>query len=233
MTAAAWLVPALLAIPCFGILAAPPAAALAASGSKAQCPSLAIKSSGPCVTELQRRLDNDAALPHIAIDGYFGVQTRRDVEDFQRRMGITKDGIAGPGTVAALNSIGKRIKQPSSAPTAAPPVTASPSISPNFLESLWQTVTKYVPPRSFKAVLIDCAPVVIFLVIILAFFYLMFRHKDTREGEFTVFWILKAKVKKRPHELELRAQIAAEYLRSNNQLPPPGDFFRSIGRGDS
>jgi len=52
------------------------------------------------------------------IDGRFGAGTRRALRRFQRRAGLAVDGIAGPSTMAALDSSGTRVPFASAAPTA-------------------------------------------------------------------------------------------------------------------
>ena len=58
--------------------------------------SLKVGSRGPAVKKLQRKL-------HVRpVSGYFGPKTRAAVKRFQRRHGLTVDGIAGPATLARL-----------------------------------------------------------------------------------------------------------------------------------
>lgn len=60
-------------------------------------------SQGPAVTALQRRLNAwYPAYSHLTADGVFGAGTESVVREFQRRAGLTADGIAGPRTLAAL-----------------------------------------------------------------------------------------------------------------------------------
>jgi Putative peptidoglycan binding domain len=229
-----WLIAIVIAMTCIDILSSTPALAAGFSGGNGQCPILGMGSLGPCVVTLQRQLDDAKVLPHLAIDGHYGLQTREAVENYQRRMGIPVDGMAGPQTVQALNGPqAKPEAQPSGAATVGASVPDSSAASLNIFQSIWQEMTRYLPPRSLKDVLIDCTPIVIILVIILTFFYLIYRHKDTSEAEFRIFWVLKATPKKRPSNLELRVDLAKEYLRSQNQIAPSDEFFRSIEPGDS
>jgi hypothetical protein len=58
---------------------------------------------GPAVTELQVRLTTRyPAYNHYAPTGYFGDATDAGVREFQRRSGLTVDGVVGPKTWAAL-----------------------------------------------------------------------------------------------------------------------------------
>jgi len=57
---------------------------------------------GAAVIQLQRQL-NDAGFK-IAADGWFGDTTEAALIAFQRRAGLVADGIAGPKTLAALQS---------------------------------------------------------------------------------------------------------------------------------
>lgn len=55
---------------------------------------------GADVVTLQRALDKDCA--PLDVDGVYGCETERVVKLFQRRAGLTPDGIVGPRTRAAL-----------------------------------------------------------------------------------------------------------------------------------
>ena len=62
---------------------------------------------GDDVTELQRRL---GALGFDAgrVDGIFGPQGASALEEFQRNVGLTADGVCGPATIAAIGRLGGR-----------------------------------------------------------------------------------------------------------------------------
>lgn len=68
----------------------------------AQKPTLRLGDHNPAVLDLQTRL----ALHGLAIacDGVFGPATERAVKAFQKRSGLTIDGVAGPKTWAALTA---------------------------------------------------------------------------------------------------------------------------------
>lgn len=61
-------------------------------------------STGPMVEKLQDRLRTaySAYAGHLVVDGTYGPVTEGAVREFQRRAGLTVDGIAGPLTLAAL-----------------------------------------------------------------------------------------------------------------------------------
>ena len=67
-------------------------------------PNLEIGSSGVAVEELQSWLDYHAN-QHLAADGFFGELTKLAVQNLQRIMGLTVDGIVGPQTRAAMSYI--------------------------------------------------------------------------------------------------------------------------------
>lgn len=74
---------------------ATPATPAPAPASKLTLPTLRVGSRGPDVVTLQQRLG-------ITADGIFGPGTQRSVIAFQRSHGLTPDGIVGPQTWGAL-----------------------------------------------------------------------------------------------------------------------------------
>src|SRR5881296_3379206 len=62
-------------------------------------------SSGTDVTELQQKL-KDLRFDPNGVDGNFGPGTKAAVIAFQQSKGLQADGIAGPATLAALQSNG-------------------------------------------------------------------------------------------------------------------------------
>ena len=77
------------------------ASVLLAPGAAQAAKPLKRGSEGARVVQVQRWLDIDA-------DGIFGSGTRRAVKGFQRRHGLTADGIVGPVTWSALRRSGAR-----------------------------------------------------------------------------------------------------------------------------
>ncbi|MCG8363853.1 MAG: peptidoglycan-binding protein, partial [Pseudanabaenales cyanobacterium] len=66
---------------------------------------LKLESTGPEVVDLQNRLKVLGYLPAAkASDGYFGLDTQLAVTEFQRKHGLTVDGIAGQATLDLLKS---------------------------------------------------------------------------------------------------------------------------------
>jgi peptidoglycan hydrolase-like protein with peptidoglycan-binding domain len=84
-------VAAAMLVPCAGIVQA----ATGGSGASAQSNSLSLGSKGSAVKALQRKL-------HVRATGYYGTDTRRAVKSWQKRHGLTADGVAGPATLRAL-----------------------------------------------------------------------------------------------------------------------------------
>jgi peptidoglycan hydrolase-like protein with peptidoglycan-binding domain len=69
------------------------------------CPTLKQGSTGPCVKELQRRL-NDSGASALAIDGIAGPQTARAIRIFQEaHPPLAVDGVAGPETKNVLMAV--------------------------------------------------------------------------------------------------------------------------------
>jgi putative chitinase len=66
-------------------------------------PTLKQNSSGPDVQALQQKL-KDLGFDPNGVDGHFGPGTRDAVMAFQQSKGLQADGIAGPATLAALQS---------------------------------------------------------------------------------------------------------------------------------
>lgn len=216
------LLPGLVFIIFLICLAAMPAGAASISGYTS-CPPLHINSSGTCVRQLQRQLDDDHINPYLKIDGLYGTQTFRAVEDFQRKTGLRVDGIAGRQTLFAL-------QEPTSAPEAAAPTaptapstSRSPSILQsikNFLNSAWLGFTSL--------------PVIAICVITVVTF-----------GAAAVFGMRSAHItfSKRQIELEFKrfppqrivqaqAEVLTKYMdaqsKNPNQLPPPDRYIQNM-----
>ena len=90
--------------------------------------------SGASVRQLQERL---IALGYLGgkADGYYGTDTAEAVYNFQKRNGLSRDGVAGPKTLAALYSV--TAARPTAAPTIAP-TRAPASITVNTAVTLRQ-----------------------------------------------------------------------------------------------
>lgn len=81
---------------------------------------------GEAVRQMQQRLIQLGYLTGTA-DGVYGTDTAEAVYNFQKRNGLTRDGVAGAKTLAALYSVSAT--KPSTTPTTptTPPVTSTPS----------------------------------------------------------------------------------------------------------
>ena len=66
------------------------------SSSSSESQTLQLGSRGSAVKQLQRKLRVSPA------SGYYGNETRTAVKHFQKRKGLTADGVAGPATLRAL-----------------------------------------------------------------------------------------------------------------------------------
>jgi peptidoglycan hydrolase-like protein with peptidoglycan-binding domain len=78
------------------VLAVPVAVTEAAAGERA---ARIVREHGVTVKQLQRALE-------VTADGIYGPQTKRAVRRYQRRNGLTVDGIAGRETLTSLGLIG-------------------------------------------------------------------------------------------------------------------------------
>jgi peptidoglycan hydrolase-like protein with peptidoglycan-binding domain len=97
-------------------LAAPTGGSSSASDSQ----TLQLGSKGSAVKQLQRKLRVSPA------SGYFGNETRGAVKRFQKRHGLTADGVAGPDTLRAL---GIRVTKSSYATGGSAPSSSSQGTS--------------------------------------------------------------------------------------------------------
>jgi peptidoglycan hydrolase-like protein with peptidoglycan-binding domain len=72
------------------------AASTGGSSSSSESQTLQLGSRGSAVKQLQRKLRVSP------VSGYYGNETRGAVKHFQKRKGLTADGVAGPATLRAL-----------------------------------------------------------------------------------------------------------------------------------
>lgn len=102
---------------------------------------LKLGSKGAEVRTLQTKL---RALGYMrTIDGDFGDGTEKALKSFQSRNGLHADGIAGPSTLAKLNSKAAVRAPQTPAPTKAPPkATATPRVNANLYLKLNDTGTE-------------------------------------------------------------------------------------------
>lgn len=88
-------------------------------------PTLKQGSSGPDVTNLQQKL-KDLGFDPNGVDGHFGPGTTSALKAFQQSKGLQADGVAGPNTLAALQSGGD---SPAAESTNPPPAGDSGSLN--------------------------------------------------------------------------------------------------------
>jgi peptidoglycan hydrolase-like protein with peptidoglycan-binding domain len=84
-----------IAVPSTGVAVAASTGG-SASSSEGSSQTLQLGSRGTAVKQLQR------VLSVRPVSGYYGSETRRAVKRFQKRRGLTADGVAGPATLRAL-----------------------------------------------------------------------------------------------------------------------------------
>ena len=94
-------------------------------------------SRGPDVSNLQNLLNSKSPHgPRLVADGVFGRRTRLAVVNFQRNNRLSTDGVAGPLTMAALESSSvfrdPRLPTPSPTPVSTAPVSSSPTNRPTY-----------------------------------------------------------------------------------------------------
>lgn len=77
------------------------------------------------VKQLQADLNTLGAKPRLVVDGDYGPATKQAVVAYQRRAGLTPDGVAGPKT---LGSIAASIKAVNRRPAPAPAPTPAPAV---------------------------------------------------------------------------------------------------------
>jgi hypothetical protein len=102
-------------------------------------PTLRLNSRAPSVRDLQTLLNAAGASPQLKADGHFGALTDAAVRQFQGRMGLKVDGVAGPQTWATL-----RGARPTVAPTPAPAVPVTGAVR-------FAAVTRAQAPQVFGA----------------------------------------------------------------------------------
>lgn len=91
-------------------------------------------SSGGSVKQLQKLLNNNGY--NLSVDGVFGSKTQAAVKDYQKKSGLTVDGIAGNNTWGSLTSGGK-----SSTTTGSGNAAKNPSKTPSTTQKTTTTKT--------------------------------------------------------------------------------------------
>src|SRR3954468_6459343 len=93
-----------ISVPTSVALAASTGGSASSSSSSSKSQTLQLGSRGKAVKQLQR------VLSVSPVSGYYGSETKAAVKRFQKRRGLTADGVAGPATLKAL---GIRVTQSS------------------------------------------------------------------------------------------------------------------------
>src|SRR3954468_5212029 len=105
-----------ISVPTSVALAASTGGSASSSSSSSKSQTLQLGSRGKSVKQLQRVLNVSP------VSGYYGSETKAAVKRFQKRRGLTADGIAGPATLRAL---GIRVRQSSYATGGSAPSSSS------------------------------------------------------------------------------------------------------------
>jgi len=184
----------------------------------ASCPRLHLKSSGSCVRELQRQLDDDHISPHLRVDGIFGRQTYQAVTNFQREMGLHADGVVGPQTVQALE------EPPAMAGVPAPGTSGFSRVLHsvrNACHAIWRDTN---PP-----VIAICVIIFVTLLATSLFRVRVVRIRYNRR-------ILECEVERYPPQriVDTQANVFIRAIEAQPGYPgqfPPGDYIRGIGQG--
>jgi hypothetical protein len=219
-----WVFLAFVVFTCISLLSSRPAVAASLSARSGQCAVLGSKSSGPCVTALQKQLNEHHAKPRLVVDGVYGPHTYQAVEYYQREEGLRVDGIAGTATVRSLDSQPKKNEKPASNSN---PSTAGMSLPGT---SFWESTLRFPPTTSTLVIL--CTTFVVLVSVFLWFVHRVWVHERTKKMDLRIPGVGKLSSEKHPNNMELRAQLGAEFLK-HQPLPPSDDFFRSIEGGDS
>jgi hypothetical protein len=184
----------------------------------ASCPSLHLRSSGPCVWRLQEQLDKDHVSPHLTADGRFGPATKKAVENFQRGKGLPHDGVAGPQTFRALE--GGR------PPATRPSGSAWYSGIPRFVENLFLAAWRHA---GISLLALGGMVALIFAAAALC---------GVKSVRLTVSRKrVDCDIERFPPQriVDIQADVirycTEVQARHPQSLPPPGDYIRSIGRG--
>src|SRR3954454_9270624 len=107
-----------ISVPTSVALAASTGGSASSSASSSKSQTLQLGSRGKAVKQLQR------VLGVSPVSGYYGSETKAAVKRFQKRRGLTADGIAGPATLRAL---GVRVTQSSYATGGSAPSSGNSS----------------------------------------------------------------------------------------------------------
>lgn len=86
---------------------------------------LTVGSRGDSVKSLQQQLANQGY--KLAVDGIYGAQTKSAVTEYQRKSGLTVDGIAGNQTMGSLSKLSSPAPQQTAQPAPQPAPAAQPS----------------------------------------------------------------------------------------------------------